>query len=57
MSVPTYQVGAHFEALNEPFLMTASKTFEEGFFPFRFPVPDYGREKDRFEIEIRNRKL
>ena len=38
VSAQTYQVGAHFEALNEPILVAASKTFDAG--SFRYPLSD-----------------
>ena len=40
MSAQAHQVGAHFEALNEPVLFAASKIIEEGFFPCRYHLPD-----------------
>ena len=38
MSAETYQVGAHFKALNEPVLIAPSKILEK-FFPFRVSQP------------------
>ena len=38
MSAQTYQVGAHFKALNEPVLVASSKILEK-FFPFQLSQP------------------
>ena len=41
-SAETYQVGAHFKALNESVLMASSKILEN-FFPFLVSQPPCGR--------------
>ena len=51
MSAETYQVGAHFKALNESVLMAPSKILEI-FFPFRVSQPLCALLAKRFMLTI-----